>query len=354
MGSIIVNIYWLYGDYNRIQKKLQSKFKELEIPSELIVNLDKKDMEIINIIDEIKICSLFSDRKAVIIRNVDKELSDEIVGVLPIPQANFVFLISETVDKRLKLYKVLNKHKSVIGFDKFDYRDSKGQEKIVQYCRSYIEGHGKKIQKDAINLLLDKIGGIQYKEGGKINLSVNFRKIDSELEKLLIFDEEIISKKIVDDLIDSSGERNIFDINNAIFNKNTEKAIYVFNQVIRNSNESKINIFCNSVLFNLANTYKALLYMKVISKKSGSKKELVNSAFNVLLYNISNSGPTRFSYPQLYAISNLIDKVSINKLYNGIVNLNLAYDKIRSNINYKKEMVEILIICLSEDILIWN
>lgn len=349
------NIYWLHGDYNRIQKKLKSKFKELEISSDSIIEFNKKDVEIINIIDEIKICSLFNDQKAVVIKNVDKELSDKIIEVLPIPKANFVFLISETIDKRLKLYKVLNKSNNVIGFDKFDYGDNKSQEKIVQYCNAYVKKYGKKIKKDAIYLLLDKVGGIQYKDSGKTNISVNFKKIDSELDKLLIFDEDIIDKEIVDDLIESSGERNIFDINNAIFDKNTQKAIRVFYQVIKNSNDNKANIFYNGLLFNLTNTYKALLYMKIISmQKRCNKKELVNNAFNILHYSISKNGEVRFSYPQLYAISNLLNKVSINRLYNGIVNLNLAYDKIRSNINYKKEVIEILIIGLSEDILIWN
>ena len=348
---------WLFiGDNNKIQSAINSgKRKIIGTDDFQEVFVDVKDIDFA--IDEIKSMPLFTSTKVILLTAASKVIAAQVVdAIYDMPSSNYLFIITEGIDKRSKLFKDLNKAGNIVIKDRIESSDIKD---ITHWCQRYVVDNKCSIHDDAIVLLLDRIGGHEGKDGSKVKFFVDLYALGNELDKLFLYigDNDVITKNDVDIVVASSGDRSIYDINTAVFKSDVKKALHVLHQVLDSQkNISQTLSFVNSLLYNLSNTYKALLFMKSLQEKGIYSKDIVTISNSVLHSRITS--PTkgddgdfkayRYSLPQLYAISNGLSNISMNDIYKGIVCINDVYSKVRDTQGVKNTalMMELLVVSL--------
>lgn len=262
-----MNLFLIYGIENYlIDKKIDEIIKKSKIDSDNIIRFNLEEDSIYNVLLEASTVSMFSDKKVIIVDNSNflsakTSLTDEEVKELlkyvnnPFEDVTLVFILrDEKLDSRKKITKELIKLFKVIECNRID------NHRINDYVINYIKDKGYSISSSSVELLISKVG-------------YDLSNIMNELDKLFIYKDENkkITREDIDEVITKNLEKNIFELTNAIVNKNKDKINQIYKELTL-SGEDPIKL-----LITLSNQYRLILQVKLMRQSGYSEKEIVST-----------------------------------------------------------------------------
>ncbi|GKQ42812.1 DNA polymerase III subunit delta [Companilactobacillus sp. RD055328] len=224
-------IYMVVGNEASLNDKAIKIFKELLQPEELDMNFsdfDLREDSLEDVINEAISAPFFGDRRLIFVNNPvfltgEKNQSiEQNVEILsdyiknPMLSSVLVFFANyEKLDSRKKIVKELNKSVQIIDTAKISANQVEG------YAKALITNEGYSIDNDAFDLLIQKT-------------NADFSSIQTNLEKIYLYclDTKKIDLEAVDKLVPNSLDDNVFDLVNAILNKNTALAEDLYQQML--------------------------------------------------------------------------------------------------------------------------
>lgn len=216
--KIFKNVYWLEGeeDYyiDMIMDYAEHKIlDEAEAGFNLTVFYGK-DADWATVLNACKRYPMFAERQVVLLKEAQQMKDiDKLESYIENPLTSTIFVVAyktKTLDKRGRLYKLLNKSAEIFTSEKI--KDYKLQEWIGEYVRS----QGYKINAKAISLLDEHIGN-------------DLNRIVNEIEKLALNlkGKKDITEDDIEKYIGISKEYNVFELQAAIAKKDLAKAIKI-------------------------------------------------------------------------------------------------------------------------------
>jgi DNA polymerase-3 subunit delta len=211
--KIFSPVYLFYGEEDfLIKQTVDLLIKHSLNEAAKSFNLDivqGSDLDARGVISLASAYPMMSDLRVVIVRDFDRLADKE--ALIPLiekpPPTTVLVLISEKADFRLKLYKSLQTLAVTVKFNQL-YED-----KIPTWITNRIMKLEKEITSEACQLLQSHVGR-------------SLREIQNEINKLFIYlgDKKIIDIDDVNAVVGMSKRYNIFELQNAIGNKNFTSA----------------------------------------------------------------------------------------------------------------------------------
>lgn len=197
-----------------IQTKLSEILKEYSEEDIITYDGSLKEFNILNVIDECNFPNLFSDKKIVLVKNplflsskqtLDDSQSKQLINYAKNPSDNeLIFYGDIEIDKRKKINKELQNLAQYIICNKLNYQE------FANHIKSSIKTNKINISSAAINYLID-------------NLPNDLANFHHELTKLILYGD-YIDIEDVKKLIDIPLDNDVFNLTNAIIEKNINKA----------------------------------------------------------------------------------------------------------------------------------
>ena len=252
-------IYLIYGDedyfINEEISKLKDKYKEYDL-----VTYDMLDTNISVALEDASMLSLFSSNKLIICNNcifltgskcdIDHD-TDKLLKYIDLESDCVLVLTvnSETLDNRKKIVKELNKLNVIKCMKLKPYELDKF---IINYCKN----NGYSITTSACRLFLDKVGD-------------NLYVITNELNKLFLYkDNKNIDVEDIKICISNYINTNIFDLINAIVEKDVDKSLKLYDDLLL-INEEEIKL-----IVTLANQFRLIYQVKTMFKSGYSELDI--------------------------------------------------------------------------------
>ncbi|HMS23340.1 MAG TPA: DNA polymerase III subunit delta [Candidatus Saccharibacteria bacterium] len=174
--------------------------------------LDGGDATYEQIIDSVTNTSLFSEKKLVIVENIEqnKELTDDIDNFLSRIAGTDVVFVLRSPDKRSKLYKVINKQTELL---EFNLDNNIG---LDRWVIDEVKKRGGAIDMASAKLLIEKTG-------------IDQAKLSNEVDKLLAYHQNI-TKDNIQLLTISSPQSTIFQLLETAFSGNYPKTLTIYEE----------------------------------------------------------------------------------------------------------------------------
>ena len=192
--------------------KLVSEFVEQH--GELsLERIDCQEAEFEQIQEAVSALPFLSGKKMVVLRSpsVNKQFAEQAETLLEaMPETTEVIIVENKLDKRLTLYKYLNKSTDYREFAELD------SYKLAAWLSSEAKAKGGSISSNDARYLIDRVGTSQL-------------LLASELEKLLIYEPKI-TRTTIDLLTEATPQSNVFDLLEAAFNGKIERAIHIYEE----------------------------------------------------------------------------------------------------------------------------
>ena len=261
-----MNTYLIYGLENYlIDEKIKEIKEKTKVEEDNIITYDLVSDNIESVLVEASTVSMFSDKKLIICDNslflcANKSLSETELEDLtkylnnPFEDVYIVFIVrEEKVDSRKKITKLINKISKVYDCNKID------NYKLGNYISDYIIDKGYSISSSSIELIISKVG-------------YELSNIIKELDKMFIYkgEDKKITKEDVEEVITNNLEKNIFELTNAIINKEKDKVMIIYKELIK-SGEDPIKL-----IVTLSNQFRLILQVKIMRNTGYSEKEIVS------------------------------------------------------------------------------
>lgn len=287
--------YLIYGLENYlIKKNLNKIIDDLGVTPDEIINMDMNIDSINNLLVEASTINMFSTKKLIICDNSyflssssdSKEEVDELIKYIEnaFPDVYIVFILrEEKIDSRKKISKILSKEAKVYECSKIE------NYKLNNYVMDYIRDNGYSISSKNIDFLLSKT-------------HFELSNIINEIDKLFIYkgNDKKITEEDIDKVITRNIETNIFELTNAIMNKNKKKIDEIYKDLML-SKEGPIKL-----IITLSNQFRLYLQVKLMRNNGYSEKEIV-SILKEHPYRISLAMKNNFSIDEL---KNNLEKLS--------------------------------------------
>ena len=181
---------------------------------------------------------LFSGKKVFVIENAMTLLDENNVTSLA-QSPNEILFLADRIDKRTKFGKDLGKHKDVTVRE-FPLPHGKELNDWITNRVNILKGNIEAAAAEELAVRLGRDGAKETKFGGKV-VSVeevySLWQAESEIQKLLALGNGApVTKEMVISLVPENGETDVFDIINAIAEKNMSKALSLINSFLENEN----------------------------------------------------------------------------------------------------------------------
>jgi DNA polymerase-3 subunit delta len=255
------NVYLFYGQ----EKYLLDMYLKKLIDGLLVGNdptmnydyFDKNNMNVYKLFDAIETLPFFAERRVIVVNyaklfkgknNNSITIADRITDI---PESTVVIFIEEDVDKRGKLYKLINKSGYVASFNKMTEND------LVKWVGQKLHNSGKRIEKSVALHFLKTVG-------------TDMANINNELEKLTMYcnDKDIITKEFVDEICTRSIENKIFELVSAMGQNRRERAVLLYHDMIIAKEPP------GRILFMLIRQFRLILQSKLLSEKGLGEREI--------------------------------------------------------------------------------
>ncbi len=250
------NVYLFYGEEEYLKKFYVNKIeKELKLGDMSMMNKDVytgSDVQSREILDSISTLPVFTDYRLVIVgdsglfsqgrKNETEQLVD---NFSELSTSTILIFLEKNVDKRNRLYKKINKEGCCVDFIPLKEND------LIKWVEDIFKKNNLNIQR-AVTLKILK------------TVNRNMNNIEIEVNKLISFIESEDRELTIDDvdnICSKSLELKIFDLVEAIGNKNPVLALDIYNNMIL-MKESPIMI-----LTMVARQLKILLQCKYLKDK---------------------------------------------------------------------------------------
>ena len=249
-------VYLLYGQEAHLRHQYRDKLKEAMVGNDTM-NLnyfEGKGIAIGAVIDQAETMPFFAERRLILIENsgLFKSGGEQMAEYLKEPAETVNFLFVETeVDKRSKLFKAVQSKGCAVEFAEQD------ETTLKRWILQMIKKENKNITERTLNLLLEKTG-------------TDMENIHKECEKLFCYclDRDVITEQDVEAICTKRISSHIFDMVEAIANKNQKKAMELYYELIA-LKEPPMRI-----LFLIARQFNLLLQTKELVKKGYGNKAI--------------------------------------------------------------------------------
>lgn len=234
------NNYLIYGvDKYLIDKEIDKIIKKNKIDNNSIIRYSLNEDSIDNILEDANTFNLFSDTKLIIVNDANiftssnDILTDKIINYLNNynDKSYLVFtLLSDKIDNRKKITKVMSDKGNVIDLNKKDVD--------TNYIISYLKENGYQINMSDARMILNKVGN-------------NLFSINNELDKLMLFklEDKVIDKNSIDLLINENIDSSLFALVDSITNKDKNKMLKLYHECLLESDPIMIiNMLANKYI----------------------------------------------------------------------------------------------------------
>ena len=214
---------------DKVQKALIEKFTTPGSEDFDMVTFYGDDCETENVIEQLEMMPFMSKNRIIILKNFDKlQVKDKnlLAEYVSNPvNSSILILTAEKLDERSKSAKVINEQAiSIICRAPYNAED------IARWLRNELREQNYEMGNDSINLFANSI-------------ETDYLIAANELEKLIIYTKNT-GKITIEDVRESVGKSktdNVFDLQNALGNRNLKKALQVLENMLAN-NESAVFI----------------------------------------------------------------------------------------------------------------
>ena len=241
-NKIYKQVYFLMGDEPFFIDKITNYIHDNVLTeAEKAFNLSVvygKDTDIKDVINTARRFPMMSNYHVVILKEAqDIKNIDTLIYYVENTLKSTILVVNykyKTIDKRKKLYKALAKDKDAVIFESKKMYDSQ----IPKWIESFLQQKGYSIEPKSTMLLAEYLGN-------------DLSKIVNELEKLTIVlpQNTKINAEHIEKNIGISKDFNVFELQNAIANKDVLKANRIINYFAKNQKQHNI-IPTISALFN--------------------------------------------------------------------------------------------------------
>lgn len=219
-------IYVLLGEEELLKESALVKIKHKHFPTENhfnYVSIDGENASSTQVIDECHQLPFMSDIRLIVVKDAEKVIDDRLLEYIQNPvKTTCLVLLIRKIDKRLSIYRTLEKHAET---QEFDHPDEK---EIANWIENYIRTKKKRISTTDASYIADI-------------LENNLTGIAQELDKLITFigERNIITENDIETIISSNKLRDSFNLTEAIQNKDTSSAIKLVNDLLSQGNSAQ-------------------------------------------------------------------------------------------------------------------
>ena len=258
-NNSIKKVYLIYGEEKYLVRNSKNILINGIVPKDDTMNYCKfsgKDVNPLEVMDFANTIPFFADKRVVLLQDTFwcKNGCDTIATYIKeIPDSACVIFVETEVDKRNKLYKQIKSVGYVCECNRASNKE------LTDWMLKIITKAGKKITKETMDYLLAVLGN-------------DMDKIHSELDKLLAYTlkKNIIEICDIDNICCSEITGKIFDMIDAMGNKNQKKALDLYYDLIA-VKEAPMKI-----LFMLTRQFNILYQVKEMSSKRMSNSEIAS------------------------------------------------------------------------------
>lgn len=214
-------IYLLYGEERYLRRQYRDRLKAAMCGVDDNMNshfYEGKDFSVGEVIDLAETLPFLTQRRVIFINNsgLFKSGGEKMAEYLNAPNETAFFVFTESeVDKRSKLYKTVKARGCAVEFAPQD------ESALKRWIGGMLKKEGKKITEATTQLFLEKTG-------------CDMENICMELEKLICYclDREVVTDKDVEDVCTNRIANHIFDMVNAIADRQQQKALQLYYELL--------------------------------------------------------------------------------------------------------------------------
>lgn len=255
--------YLLYGEERYLRKQYTDRLRQALCPEDDGMNThfyEGKNPPVSEIIDLAETLPFLADRRVIFVSNsgLFKSGGEQMANYLASPNETTFFVFTEAeVDKRSKLYKTVQSKGHAAEFTVQD------ENTLKRWIAGILSKEGKRITESTVMLLLSKTG-------------TDMENIQMELEKLICYcmERDVITDGDVGAICTNRISNHIFDMINAIADKQTKKALQLYYDLLA-LKEPPLRI-----LFLIARQCNLLLQVKEL-KSRGYDNKVIGSKIGV-------------------------------------------------------------------------
>ena len=247
-----------------------------------------KDSSVYSVLDAAKRFPMMSQRQVVILKEAQnlKEL-DKLQFYLEKPLSSTILVIcyKDKLDKRLKIYKTLDKLKDAAVLNSEKLRDYK----VPAWITEYLTARGYGIVPAAADLLTEYLGS-------------SLGKVVNELDKLIVtlpVNEKKITLEHIETNVGISKDFNVFELQKALGGKDVLKANRIIDYFSRNPNDNPIVM----VISNLYSYFVKILAYHYLTDKSQAASALKVNPYFVKDY---EAAARRYPAPKVVQIISIL------------------------------------------------
>lgn len=251
--------YLILGNNEIIKEHINKIIKKNNINKESISSYDLEIDNIINALEDINTLSIFSDKKLVIVYNIESLIKkddknndlyvSELIKYLNNQSDNILIISGKSLPNRKKL---------ITSFDSFSTKIEANSFDINSYIKELLDDY--KVSNNDIELL-------------KTYCSNDLLRIKNEIEKLKIYklEEKQITRNDIESLVKKDLDKTIFDLINSV-EKGTKNRSFDIYKELKEQNEEDMKI-----LSMLANNYRLIYQIKNLTytKTDNEIKEIL-------------------------------------------------------------------------------
>jgi len=219
-------ILFFYGTNDYLLKKklkaLKDKYKQASKGSFDLVTLEGRDLTLEKFAASVQAVALFATTRLVVIDQIfdaPREIQDRMKERLDRvnPSSVVVFIHVGQPDKRLGLFKALNKPKISQYFKPLE------ESKILEFIKKEAQEKGADFASEAVSYLAQIIGSDPW-------------QLANEIEKLAVYRHgRTITQKDIDEIVSTNVFANTFALVDALVLKNKKKALVELEGIIQNA-----------------------------------------------------------------------------------------------------------------------
>jgi DNA polymerase-3 subunit delta len=238
--SVPNDVYLIYGDDEFLVEeglvKVLAAIRSKGYEDLTVETIDCKEQGTSEVMAEIASPTLFSTNKATVLRRFQLTGRDKLAKELErrtaagLAPGQFIILMPDKVDKRLKIVREIGKKHGVLELNTLDH------EGLVDWIVARFRGEGKSASADVAESLLDLKGEEDPK--GQV-----MRALDSEIEKLVVYsgDAGEVTQDDVDAVVGRSRTERVFELVERVLLREVGKALDTLNDLLEGG-ESAIGI----------------------------------------------------------------------------------------------------------------
>lgn len=227
-------IYCFQGEEDYLAKNTINFLKK-ELIDESVLEFnsfekDAADMIYNNLYEEIVRLPFMAKKRVIILYNwtdLSKDLAKNYEEIEKLKDSYILVLMSspESPRKNLSIVKTLMKYDRLVDFDMVN------PAALKNWILKKLQEENKKISEAALRKFIEYLN---YSKDSEFN---SLYKIENEIKKLASISSESIDESIVDSMVNKSISSNIFNLTDAISQKNRKKAIQELNKLLNNGEE---------------------------------------------------------------------------------------------------------------------